>query len=164
MQTNYNQLSFNLFEKDFFNVQGYYEFKIHGFNYQKRIYLSYKVLKSPGSIPLEDFMSEYFEKILSNGFLKLQSKHIYWRRMVIKTPSKQFNYILPPNIRGHRDSVLYNPSNTYKFQIQQNLYLKLYGIPIDIDYHLIKNFEKMLVNPLILEKSNCIIQLNEVPK
>lgn len=164
MENNYNQLKFNLSEKDFFDVQGYYEFKLHGFNYQKRLYLSYKVLKSPGLISLEDLMSEYFEKILLNGFLEVQSTHIYWREMAIKTPFKQFNYILPPNIRGRRDSALCDPSNVYKLKIHRNLYLKLYGIPMNLDSHLFKNFKNLFLNPLILEKSNCIIQLNEVPR
>lgn len=164
MDNNYNQLTFNLFEKDLFNIQGYYEFKLHGFDYQKRLYLSYKVLKSPGSISLEDFMYEYFEKILFNGFLEVQSTDIYWRKMVIKTPLKQFNYILPPNIRGQRDRLLCNPSNVYKLRIQQDLYLKLYGIPINLDDHLVENFKNLFLHPLILEKSNCIIQLNKVLK
>ena len=164
MENNYNQLTFNLSEKDFFNVQGYYEFKLHGFNYQKRLCLSYKVLKSPGLISLEDLMSEYFEKILLNGFLEVQSTSIYWRKIEIKTPLKQFNYILPPNIRGQRDSVLCDPSNVYKLQIQRDLYLKLYGIPMNLDSHLIENFKNLFLNPLILEKSNCIIQLNEILK
>lgn len=164
METNYNQLTFNLSENDFFNVQGYYELKMYGLNYQKRVNLSYKILKSPGSILLEDFMSEYFEKILLNSFLKLQSKHVYWQRMIINTPSKQFKYVLPSNIKGHIDSLLFNPSNSYKFEIQResgrNVCFKLYGIPLNIDDRLIENFKKMVLNPLILEKSDCILELN----
>ena len=82
-------------------------------------------------------MSEFVEKLLMNGILRLQSKTVCWRRLVIKTPRTQIVYNLTAEMKGGLDLPIKGAFSVYKFEIQKRsgrtVYLTLFGVPNSIN-------------------------------
>lgn len=165
MANNYSKLKMSLEQGDVLTITAFYDFKKNGLDYHKTLHLQYMVSESPDNDPshLEDFMSEFIEKVFIDGFLKIQSTSIKWRRIVLKTPYNQYIYNLSSNIRGTLEGLNWNPFTVSTFEIQRysgrNIYLNIYGVPSNVDDRLIESCETMLLEPITLTKTYTLIEL-----
>lgn len=101
MAHNYANIKFKLSKSEPFKTEGHYEFKIKNKIYKKTAYLSYQIIDSMDEILVEDFMKKFFSIVISNRFLKTQSDHILWKKLVIENGSETFHYLLPVDHAGH---------------------------------------------------------------
>ena len=162
MAHNYDSITIEMSSEDILSIEGHYQFKRENTLKKKVLYLSYKLLDmAHEGLPMERFMREYMERVFLNGFMKLQSSAVHWRKFVLKTRTRSFSYLLPEKVRGLLD----RPMKTdvyYQFEIQnasgQRTFLNVYGVPSSIDYPEVKTCEEVLLFPLILEDSHMTLQ------
>ena len=166
MANNYDTIEFDVKNEDIITIKGYYDYKSSNVTYEKTLNLTYKIFKLPEISSLEDFMSEFVEKLLINGILRMQSKNVCWRRLVIKTPRSQIAYNLTGETKGVLDLPIKGAFSAYKFEIQKRsgrtVYLTLFGVPQSISQAVVTDCERLFLEPLLLERSECELRLSGI--
>lgn len=166
MSNNHELIKFKLKKGNKLMIKGFYDFKNYGIGFNQLLKLTYKVIESEGEVNLENFMSDFLERVLFNGILKIQIKEAYWRRIVLKTPKEEFNYNLTQEFHGELERPIKGSLDSYKFEIKRrfgrNLFINIFGASPEARYDAIGACESALIEPLILKSAGCVLKLTGV--
>ena len=166
MSNNYELINFNLKKGNKLMIKGFYDYKNYGIGFNQVLKLTYKVIESKGEVNLENFMSDFLERVLFNGILKIQIKDTYWRRIVLKTPKEEFKYNLTEEFHGELERPIKDSLDNYKFEIKRrfrrNGFINISGASPEARYDAIGACESALLEPLILKSAGCVLKLTGV--
>lgn len=168
MSNNYELVNLKLKKGNRLMIKGFYDYKTYGLRWNHLLKLTYKVIESEGEVSLDDFMSDYLERVLFNGILKIQIKDLYWRRVVLKTPKGEFNYNLTYEFHGELERPIEDLLDSYKFELKRrfgrNVFITILGVSPEARYDALGACESALLEPLVLKSTGCVLKLTGVKK
>lgn len=121
----------------------------------------FRIIEDGDEFNLGEFMEEYIEKVLINGFMPLQGSTVRWTRITIsRLMPGLFEYRVPSNLYGSNvDKSERNKYYQFALQPRNGLisYLKLYGVSSNCLSEEIERLEQILISTNRI--ANCDIEL-----